>query len=157
MHKRTRELIEYGKLCGFQLDGIDGNDHYRLRHGNGEIVRVACTPGDWRGDENCRAEMRRKSGVTPPRPNAGRYRNGTGRRGFNMRAALREKNPVLSGKHTSSSIPTLPPSVADAVRRVTERRDQLAARYAENPYPYIRQELARVEQELAELMRMASA
>lgn len=76
MNKRASELIEYGKLCGFLLDGKDGNEHYRLVHPNGETVRVACTPGDRRGDDNSRAEMRRKSGVTPPRPKAGSYSKG---------------------------------------------------------------------------------
>jgi len=80
MHKRVKDLVDYGKLCGFNLEGQDGKEHYLLRHPNGEVVKVACTPGDYRGDDNCMAEMRRKSGVSPPRPNAGKYRKGVGRR-----------------------------------------------------------------------------
>ena len=76
MHKRTKALIEYGKLCGFELEGIDGNEHYVLRHSNGAVHRVAGTPGDYRGDRNAEATMRRLSGVTPPRPNSGKYRRG---------------------------------------------------------------------------------
>lgn len=75
MHKRVRELIDYAKLCGFELDGVDGNEHYVLRHPNGEVFRVAGTPGDYRGDLNSKASMRRLSGVTPPRPRAGKYRH----------------------------------------------------------------------------------
>lgn len=73
---RVRELMKYAELCGFTVDGKDGNEHFRLTHPNGSIVRVACTPGDLRGDDNARAEMRRKSGVTPPRANSGKYKKG---------------------------------------------------------------------------------
>lgn len=76
MHKRTKELIEYGKLCGFSLAGLDGRDHWVMEHPSGAKVRVANSPGDYRGDRNCRAEMRRISGVNPPRPNAGKYLKG---------------------------------------------------------------------------------
>ncbi len=76
MHKRTKELIEYGKLCGFVLESIDGNGHYLLRHPNGSVHPVASTPGDYRGDRNAKATMRRLSGVTPPRPHSGKYRRG---------------------------------------------------------------------------------
>lgn len=76
MNKRSKALIEYGKACGFTVDGQDGNEHYTLRHPNGSTVRVASTPGDYRGDRNTEAEMRRKSGVTPPRPRSGSYRKG---------------------------------------------------------------------------------
>lgn len=78
MNKRARALIEYGKLCGFELEGIDGNEHYVLVHPSGARYRVAGTPGDRRGDENAKADMRRLSGVTPPRPNSGRHRKGVG-------------------------------------------------------------------------------
>lgn len=74
MHKRTRALIDYGTQCGFSLDGVDGRGHYLLVHPNGETVRVAGSPGDLRGDANAQAEMRRKSGVTPPRPAAATHR-----------------------------------------------------------------------------------
>lgn len=80
MHKRARALIRYGEECGFTLSpSVDGNGHYLLVHLNGSRVRVAATPGDLRGDENARAEMRRKSGVTPKRANAGHYKKGIGR------------------------------------------------------------------------------
>lgn len=76
MHARSKALIEYAERCGFELKGLDGNGHYTLVHPNGETVRVASSPGDYRGDRNCEAEMRRKSGATPPRPRAGRHKKG---------------------------------------------------------------------------------
>lgn len=83
MHARVRELVAYGERCGFLLEGMDGRGHYVLTHPNGASVRIACTPGDYRGDDNARAEMRRTSGVTPPRPRAGRGRRQE-RSGFRM-------------------------------------------------------------------------
>jgi hypothetical protein len=76
LNSRTRELIAYGEACGFVFDGRDGHDHYRMVHPNGEVVRISGSPGDYRGDRNQRAEMRRKSGVTPQRPKSGSYRKG---------------------------------------------------------------------------------
>jgi predicted RNA binding protein YcfA (HicA-like mRNA interferase family) len=76
MHKRTRELIAYGEQCGFELVGTDGREHWVMKHPNGSTVKVSGSPGDYRGDRNCQAEMRSKSGVTPTRPNAGKYRKG---------------------------------------------------------------------------------
>lgn len=76
MHSRTRELIAYGEACGFRLDGLDGMNHYRLTHPNGAVYRIPSTPGDYRGDKNAQADMRRLSGVTPPRPHSGRYKRG---------------------------------------------------------------------------------
>ncbi len=101
MHARVREMIDYAALCGFTLDGTDGHGHYRLVHENGKVVRVAATPGDYRGDENCKALMRRLSGVTPPRPKAGRPKKGVERRGrFSFAAARREQIPNASGRYT---------------------------------------------------------
>lgn len=74
MHARVRELIDYARQCGFELDGLDGNGHYVLTHANGSTVRLPSSPGDYRGDRNACAEMRRKSGVTPPRARAGKHR-----------------------------------------------------------------------------------
>lgn len=82
MNKRTAELIKYGEQCGFRSVGVVGNGHIELRHPNGEVVHVASTPGELRGDDNARAEMRRKSGVTPPRPNSGKHRRGVSRARF---------------------------------------------------------------------------
>jgi hypothetical protein len=79
MHKRVTALIEYGALCGFSCDGLNGRGHFRLVHPNGAVVRIPSTPGDYRGDDNARAEMRRLSGVSPERPNAGRPKKGLGR------------------------------------------------------------------------------
>ncbi|RKT33629.1 hypothetical protein DEU34_2232 [Microbacterium sp. AG1240] len=77
MDKRARELIDYGALCGFEMTGTDGAGHYRLEHPNGATLSVACTPGDYRGDRNNMALMRKLSGVTPPRARSGKYRRGT--------------------------------------------------------------------------------
>jgi hypothetical protein len=77
MHKRTQDLITYGELCGFHLAGSDGNQHFVMEHPNGERVRIASTPGDYRGDDNNRALMRRLSGVTPDvGRRAGKFRKG---------------------------------------------------------------------------------
>lgn len=78
MHKSVRELVEYAKLCGFELAGIDGGEHYVLVHPNGGRCRIPGTPSDSRGLKNARAQMRRLSGVTPPRPRAGKYRHERG-------------------------------------------------------------------------------
>lgn len=101
MHARVRELIDYAALCGFTLDGTDGHGHYRLVHENGGVVRVASTPGDYRGDDNCKALMRRVSGVTPPKPKAGRPKKGVEHRSrFSFAAARRERIPNASGRYT---------------------------------------------------------
>lgn len=77
MKRRAKALKEYGEQCGFVLEpGTDGRGHHVMRHPNGERVHFSATPGDWRGDLNCRAEMRAKSGVTPPRARSGNYRRG---------------------------------------------------------------------------------
>jgi len=75
MHKRVRELIAYAQLCGFRLDGIDGSEHFVLVHSNGSRYRVPGTPSEYRGDENAKADLRRLSGVTPPKPRAGKFRH----------------------------------------------------------------------------------
>lgn len=99
MKKRAQELIEYGRLCGFAVAGNDGNEHWVMRHPNGSTVRVACTPGDYRGDDNTRAEMRRKSGVSPARPRAGRYR-----RGINLTAFVPADERIDSISHKYAQI-----------------------------------------------------
>lgn len=90
MNKRAKELLDYGARCGFVNEGFDGRGHYLLRHPNGEVVKVACTPGDRRGDENNRAEMRRKSGVSHDGPNSGSYRKGV------TQAAVRASAPIVA-------------------------------------------------------------
>lgn len=82
MHTRTRELVAYGEACGFVLDGSDGRGHVRMVHPNGAVVSVCSTPGEFRGDRNCRADMRRKSGVTPERANSGHYQKHVAREQF---------------------------------------------------------------------------
>lgn len=73
---RVRDLIAYAKQAGATVEGPNGSGHYVATGPNGERVQIACTPGDYRGDENCKAEMRRKWDFSPERPNAGRYRKG---------------------------------------------------------------------------------
>lgn len=104
MHQRTRDLIEYGKLCGFSLQGTDGSEHYVLRHPNGERVRLASTPGDYGGDRYAKALMRRLSGVKPPKPNAGHYKKGLSRQNKRERATVRVDSmsrqiALLRGQH----------------------------------------------------------
>ena len=82
MNKRSKELVDYGILCGFQLSGVDGVGHWVMEHPNGSRVRVPSSPGDYRGDNNLKGEMRRKSGVMPSRPNSGRYRKGVSKEEF---------------------------------------------------------------------------
>lgn len=103
MHKRTKALIDYGKLCGFEVDGVDGNEHYVLRHPNGAVHRVASTPGDYRGDRNAEAAMRRLSGANPPRPKSGKYRRGVNVEAFKPTVervdSLSHKRALLLKRH----------------------------------------------------------
>lgn len=75
MHKEVRELIDKANMLGFKVEGKDGNEHYTLVCDNGEQVRVASTPSEWRTTANCIAEMERKSGRKLPRQNAAKYRH----------------------------------------------------------------------------------
>lgn len=152
MHKRTKRLIGYAESCGFVLDGVDGQGHWLLRHPNGETVRVSGSPGDWRGDANCEAEIRRKSGQSPPRPSAGRFHHRR-RHGFSMRAALREKDESKSGRHQTTSDSFAMQTVVYVHPRLAElhrQRDELGARIAETPYPFLIQEARRIDQEIRE-------
>ena len=150
MHKRTKRLIAYGEQCGFVLEGKDGHGHFQMRHPNGETVQVAGSPGDYRGDRNMEAEMRRKSGVTPSRPSAGQYRH-IRRRGFSMRHALAEKDDRLSGEfHTASDSFTV--MVAERenlhLRKLRLRHAELAKQIESTPYPYLIQEHRRLTREI---------
>lgn len=61
--ERVRRMIESGKELGFVVDGNDGSNHIVLRHAEtGDKVRIASTPGDYRGDKNAVAMMQRISG-----------------------------------------------------------------------------------------------
>lgn len=135
MRARTRELIQYGESCGFVLEGHDGRDHYVMSHSNGERVRVSGSPGDYRGDDNTRATMRRLSGVTPERARSGKYRKGIGRRhGFSMRAAVEEKDDSLSGSFTTGGFHhDIPERTGGELLRLRAELLRLKAEYAHQP------------------------
>ena len=78
MHKRVRELVSWAEGIGFVCEGLDGNGHYKVVHPNGPY-RIPATPGDWRNELNCKAEMRRIAGVAHEGPQSGRYRRGMGK------------------------------------------------------------------------------
>lgn len=65
MKARVRDLVKYGEACGFELVGLGGSGHYKLRHTNGALIVLASSPGDGRGDLNQKSKMRRLSGVNP--------------------------------------------------------------------------------------------
>lgn len=81
MHKRVRELVEWGERIGFTCGPLDGAGHYPMTHTNGGIYRLAATPSDWRGDLNAKAAMRRIAGVEHDGPNSGKYRKGISKSG----------------------------------------------------------------------------
>lgn len=149
MNSRTRRLIRYGEMCGFTLQGLDGRGHYRMVHPNGSVVRVSGSPGDWNGDTNCEAEMRRKSGVVPVRPNAARFRF-TRRQGFSMRRALAEKDDSKSGLYSTKTEPIQHPRLVE----LRHQADALRERIEATPYPYLIQELRRLEQSITELSKV---
>lgn len=78
MHKRVRELVTWAEGIGFVLEGLDGRGHYKVVHRNGPY-RIPATPGDWRNELNCKAEMRRIAGAAHDGPASGRYRKGVGK------------------------------------------------------------------------------
>ncbi|MGO2188248.1 MAG: hypothetical protein ACTH4Y_08380 [Microbacterium gubbeenense] len=149
MHKRSRALIEYGQMCGFVLeDELDSNSHYVMKHPNGERVGVAGTPGATRADMNKQAEMRRKSGVNPQRPNAARYKHEK-RRGFSMDAALRGPRGV--GTYSTGDVTPIPPAVATVLDRLERRQAELAVEVEEKGYPYLIQEYRLICQKIRTL------
>lgn len=148
MHARVRDLIDYAALCGFTLDGTDGQGHYCLVHPNGASTRIAATPGDFRGDKNARATMRRLSGVTPPRPRAGHYRKGERRERFSMRDALRERNPHASGYYTVGA-PERVEHEPIGLQRLRAEQTRLEAEYTEFPSERTRMMLRDVTSRIA--------
>ena len=142
MNARTRELVSYGQACGFALDGVDGNGHHILRHPNGAVVRLASTPGEYRGDDNARAEMRRKSGVTPPRHNSDKYRKGVRSSGFSMSAALRERaarsDDDSPGQMHPSEVERLEKQLADVTARINRIRSYRKERLLPADPPQLR-------------------
>ena len=73
MHKRVRDIVTYAESIGFHLIGQDGSEHYVLRHRKGDY-RIPSTPGDWRGDLNAKAALRRIAGAKHDGPNHRRSR-----------------------------------------------------------------------------------
>jgi hypothetical protein len=130
---RTREMVAYGEACGFRFDGADGRGHYVMSHQNGERVRIAATPGDYRGDDNVKAEMRSKSGVTPERPKSGKYRRGVSQRDrFSMDEAI--KDDTLPGTFTTGRFHNdVPERSGGEMLAARAELLQLKAEYAASP------------------------
>src|SRR5687767_1217688 len=92
MKPEIREIVTWAANHGWILQREkDGNGHWVLRHPEFGTVRLPDTPGDRRGFENARAEIRRKSGLPNESGTAARYRHEGHHEGFDMEAALRER------------------------------------------------------------------
>lgn len=91
MKSGIRAIVQWANRHGWILqDQKDGNGHWVLRHPTDGVVRLPDTPGDRRGLENAKAEIRRKSGLPNESGPAARYRHEGRREGFDMDAAIRE-------------------------------------------------------------------
>lgn len=81
MHKRSRELIDYSKKLGYVLlPDKSSRGHYVVALANGRTVEIPSSPGELRGDANCRAQLRRVAGAEHDGPNSGHHRKGVGRK-----------------------------------------------------------------------------
>ena len=49
--KEVAEVIRYAKARGFEVTGLTGSGHWRLRHKSGPIVILSATP---HGGNRCR-------------------------------------------------------------------------------------------------------
>lgn len=78
--RAVRELVEWAAPYGWTYAGLARNGHVILEHPTGGRYQTAATPSEYRGAKNARAELLRRAGAKEAKPNAGRYRKGTGRR-----------------------------------------------------------------------------
>jgi len=92
MKSSIRAIVQWATKHGWTLrDTKDGNGHWVLWHpSSGATVRLPDTPGEVRGLENAKAEIRRKSGLPNTSGPAARYRHEGRRERFDMDAAVRE-------------------------------------------------------------------
>lgn len=146
MHKRVKELLEYARQCGFELEPeMDGQGHYVVTHPNGQRYRLAATPGSYRGDTNARADLRRISGVTPPRPRAAKYTTRPNRDGFSMDRAVSDK---WTGDWSAPKRKQLPKEITDRIAYLKRELKAACARASETGYPFHINEARRLAREL---------
>lgn len=98
MHKRVQALIDQAQAMSFAVDGNDGRGHIRLVHESGEVYRIASTPGDYRGDLNALADMRRIAGVSNDGPSHRRSRKAFRPSGYNPRQTRKEQDAAAQAE-----------------------------------------------------------
>lgn len=57
--KDVREVIRYAQSHGFDIEGLTGSGHWRMKHPTGGLLIVAATPRGYRWRQNARAQIRR--------------------------------------------------------------------------------------------------
>ena len=59
MKKDVRDFIKQAEDYGFVCIGLNGKDHWTLRHKSGVKITVACSPRRGRWRQNALAQVRR--------------------------------------------------------------------------------------------------
>lgn len=97
MKPEIREIVRWAASHDWIVqDEKDGKGHWVLWHPAGGIVRLPDTPGEYRGLENAKAQIRRRSNLPSESGPAARYRHESRRDGFSMEAALKERRQRLA-------------------------------------------------------------
>lgn len=88
----VRAIVDWAAVHGWVLqDAKDGSGHWVLRHPEHGTYRLPDTPGEYRGLENARADLRRLSGLPSDSGPAAKYRHESRTERFDMEATLRER------------------------------------------------------------------
>ena len=151
--RHVADVMAWAERYGCEYAGAAKSGHARINLPTGEVYTTASTPSDVNATRAAIRDIARKLGVSADSGRrAGKFR-GRPSRGFSMRAAVAEKRPDRSGRFETASVP-VPTPLDHAIAKATERRNELVARMEREPYPYVAQELRRVEQELRTLKEM---
>lgn len=145
-----RAIVEWAETHGWKIqDGKDGNDHWVLKHPTDGTVRLADTPGEYRGFANARAEIRRKSGLPSDSGPAAKYRHEPRQERFDMDAAVREARlrraqeevDALARQRRYEALEEELGALSEALSRVNPRNDPMLARM-------IAKKIARIKREM---------
>ena len=123
MRPEVRDLIAWATANGWTDTGLRKGGHHVLTHPSGGRVTVAATPSDTRSLANTWAHLRRATGFGPERQRAGRYRHPRRRNGFDMDAALRERD---ERRHSEAQARTFHTRYLVCASRLREIYDQPA-------------------------------
>lgn len=133
MKPAIRAIVTWAERHGWALQREkDGCGHWVLKHPGGATVRLPDTPGEYRGMENAKAEIRRKSGLPSESGPAARYRHEPRRDRFDMEAAVREQRLRRAQEEAEALRRARVQVQVDEARRalqeVNPQRDPLLAR-----------------------------